>query len=70
MLGFLAQSMELAALVAIATCLGHNPRLDPGLGPTIANITPISYPFSSDETGGHGGGGDRDMRPPAVRCPR
>jgi hypothetical protein len=65
MLGFLAQSMELAALVAIATYVGHNPRLGPGLGPTIANITPISYPFSSDETGGHGGGGDRDKLAPS-----
>jgi hypothetical protein len=65
MLGFLAQSMGLVALLAIATYIGPNLRLGPGLGPAIANIAPISCPFSSDKSGGHGGGGDRDKLAPS-----
>jgi TonB family protein len=65
MLGFLVQSMGLAALVAIATYIGRNPRPGPGLGAAIANIAPISFQLSSDKTGGHGGGGDRDKLAPS-----
>jgi protein TonB len=60
MLGFLAESIGVAALVAIAAYFGQNPRLGPRLSGAIANLSPISYPFSSDKSGGHGGGGDRD----------
>jgi len=60
MLGFVAQSLAVAALLAVATYFGKNPRLGPRLSAAIANIGPISYPFSSDRSGGHGGGGDRD----------
>jgi protein TonB len=65
MLGFLVQSMGLAVLVAIATYIGRNPRPGPGLGAAIANIAPISFQLSSDKTGGHGGGGDRDKLAPS-----
>lgn len=60
MLGYLAQSIGVAALVAMAAYCGQNPRLGPRLDATIANIGPISYRFSSDQTGGHGGGGEHD----------
>jgi len=49
MLGFLVQSMGLAALVAIATYIGRNPRPGRGLGAAIANIAPISFQLSSDK---------------------
>jgi protein TonB len=60
MLGFVAQSLSLAVLLAMAAYFGKNPRLGPRLSAAIENIGPISYPFSSDKSGGHGGGGDRD----------
>jgi TonB family protein len=60
MLGFLAQSIGVAALIAIAAYFGKNPRLGPQLSAAIENIGPISYPFSSNKSGGRGGGGDRD----------
>jgi periplasmic protein TonB len=60
MLGFLAQSISVAALAAIAAYFGQNPRLGPRLGTVIENIGPISYPLSSDKSGGHGGGGDHE----------
>jgi len=65
MVGFIAQSVGLAALVAMATYIGQNRRLGPGLGLATTNIAPISYPFSSDKSGGHGGGGDSDKLAPS-----
>jgi protein TonB len=60
MLGFLAQSVGVAGLVAIAAYYGRNPELGPRLRTAFLNIDPISYPFSSDKSGGHGGGGDHE----------
>jgi protein TonB len=60
MLGFLGQSIGLATLMAIAAYFGKNPQLGPQLRTAIANLGPISYPSSSDKTGGHGGGGEHD----------
>jgi protein TonB len=60
MFGFLAQSVGVVTLVAIATYFGQNPQLGPRLSTAIANIGPISYPTSSDKSGGHGGGGERE----------
>jgi TonB family protein len=59
-LAFSAQSIGMAGLIAIAIYAGQNPALGPRLGTAIANIEPISYPFSSDKSGGHGGGGEHD----------
>lgn len=59
MLGFLAQSAGLAAMLVIAAYFGHQ-HIGPRLRTAIANIDPISYPFSSNKSGGHGGGGTHD----------
>jgi periplasmic protein TonB len=57
MLGFLAESIGMAVLVVI---VGRPSPTSPPLGAAMVNIGPISYPFSSNKSEGHGGGGDRD----------
>lgn len=58
--GFLAQAM-LAILLIVALSIERDPRIGPQPGAILANISPISFPYSPRESGGHGGGGDHDI---------
>jgi protein TonB len=58
MFGFLAEAIAVGMLIAIAAYGGRNSGIAPRLGAAIESIGPISFPFSTDERGGHGGGGD------------
>jgi len=58
--GFLAQAM-LAMLLIVALYVGRDAGIRPQPGTILANISPISFPHSPRESGGHGGGGDHDI---------
>lgn len=58
--GFLAQA-TVAILFLVALYLGRDAGPKPQPGTLLANIGPISFPYSSNESGGHGGGGDHDI---------
>ena len=60
LLGFLAQAM-VAILLIVALYVGRGRTRIPQSGTIFAKISPISFPYSPRESGGHGGGGDHDI---------
>jgi hypothetical protein len=57
--GFLAQA-TVAILLLVALYLGRDRGIKPQPGMILADVGPISFPYISNESGGHGGGGDHD----------
>ena len=59
LLAFLTQGVGVAVLVAIAAYVtNHPPAIGRRLGAMIEG--PISFPFTREKPGGHGGGGTHD----------
>jgi protein TonB len=59
LLAFLTQAVGVAVVIAIAAYLANHP---PEIGRRVGALIegPISFPFTSEKPGGHGGGGTHD----------